>query len=77
MSEQPENTTADDTVDAAAGTPEAKVRGERKTREGLVVSDWGAVNDRVAGLPGPVGQMPPRHPERRVAPRLRRGAPWG
>ena len=39
MSEQPENTTADDTVDAAAGTPEAKVRGERKTREGLVVSD--------------------------------------
>ena len=39
MSEQPENTTPDESVDAAAGTPEAKVRGERKTREGLVVSD--------------------------------------
>ena len=43
MSEQPENVTADvaeeTPSDAAAVTPSVKKRGDRKTREGMVVSD--------------------------------------
>ena len=38
MSEQPEVTTTED-VAAGASAPVAKKRGDRKTREGLVVSD--------------------------------------
>ena len=42
MSEQPETTVADEAADAAVvdtAAAEPKARGERKTREGLVVSD--------------------------------------
>ena len=38
MSEQPENVTADD-AESSAQAPVVKKRGDRKTREGMVVSD--------------------------------------
>ena len=43
MSEQPEVTTTEDATEApvavTTGAPAAKMRGDRKTREGMVVSD--------------------------------------